>query len=149
MQALLAGKNVALRMVNAVRPWQHVLEPLGGYQQLAERLWAEPMKYAEAWNFGPREDSNQPVAWLAEQLMALWGGQNGWKPDPKRYPHEDRFLKLDSSKAFNLLDWAPRLNLAETLQWIVEWYRVFAAGGDIRKITEQQIRQYEEQMPRV
>ena len=144
MKSLLAGQNVALRMVGAVRPWQHVLEPLGGYQLLAERLWENPASCAEAWNFGPREESNQPVAWLVEQLLNAWGGEQAWRPDTEVYPHEDRMLKLDSSKAFNLLNWSPRLSLVDTLRWIVEWYRVLAAGGDIRQITEQQIRRFEE-----
>ena len=143
MKGLLAGENVALRMVGAVRPWQHVLEPLGGYQELARRLWADPAEYADAWNFGPREESNQPVARLVEQLIGAWGGESCWKPDTEVYPHEDRVLKLDSSKALHLLNWAPRLRLEEAVAWIVEWYRVLAAGGDIRKATEEQIRRFE------
>ncbi len=143
MLSLLAGRGVDLRMVDAVRPWQHVLEPLSGYQVIAERLWNEPEAFAEAWNFGPREESNLQVGELVDRLTAHWGGHSCWKPDARRYPGEDRFLKLDSSKAFNRLAWAPRLTLDETLQWIVDWYRVLAANGDIHRITEQQIQRFE------
>ncbi len=145
MAALLAGEPVALRNLTAIRPWQHVLEALSGYLLLAERLWTGGARFADAWNFGPGEDSNRPVADLAERLVELWGGDIPWMPDPAEHPHEDHYLKLDSSKARAQLGWRPRLAFDEALRWIVEWYRA-AGGGDpeaTRRVTLEQIARFE------
>lgn len=144
MRAFLEGRPVVIRSPGAIRPWQHVLEPLGGYLLLAERLWERGPEFAEAWNFGPNDDDARPVAWIVEYLATRWGEGARWELDSGRHPHEAHYLKLDCSKAKNLLGWFPRLNLATALDWVVEWYRGHQRGEDMRRLTESQIARYEE-----
>ncbi len=143
VRALLAGEPVALRNVDAVRPWQHVLEALASYLELAERLVRQPDEVAGAWNFGPDEDSHRTVADLVERLVELWGDPVPWMPDGRPRIPEDRHLWLDSTRARERLGWRPRLSFDETLQWIVEWHRAVAARpGVAREITLEQIARY-------
>ena len=143
LRAFSKREPVRLRSPDAVRPWQFVLEPLSGYLALAERLYRDGPAFAEGWNFGPPDEDAKPVKWIVEKLAASWGDGARWEVDTGHHPHEAHFLKLDSSKARQQLGWAPRLRLAEALEWVVEWYREHAAGGDVRKKTEQQIERYE------
>jgi CDP-glucose 4,6-dehydratase len=143
LQAFAAGRPVAIRNPRAVRPWQHVLEPLAGYLLLAEHLHGEGPAWAEAWNFGPDEADARPVQWLVERLAALWGEKAAWQADPAQHPHEAGLLRLDCSKARTRLGWRPRLDLDTALQWTVEWYRVHRAGGDLRAACLEQIKRYD------
>jgi CDP-glucose 4,6-dehydratase len=143
MNTILEKRSPIIRYPNAIRPWQHVLEPLRGYLKLAEKLWYQENKYAGAWNFGPNDDAAQPVSWVADYLIKLWGEGACWKIDPMQNLHEATYLKLDSSKAKNFLQWSPKINLPTTLEWIVKWYRAYLANKDMRKITEDEIMQYE------
>lgn len=143
VNAFQAGRKVELRHPDAIRPWQFVLEPLNGYLDLAERLWSDPMAFASGWNFGPREEDVRPVAWLANALAARWGELAGWEFDATHHPHEATHLTLDCSKAQRLLKWQPALPLDETLDWIVEWYRTYFSGGDVRSVTLHQIEQFQ------
>lgn len=123
LRAIAAGKPAQIRQPEAIRPWQHVLEPLAGYMRLAERLWAEGPAFGEAWNFGPADDEARPVSWIADRLVGLWGDGASWERDGAEHPHETHALRLDSSKARQRLGWKPRLRLAEALEWIVTWNR--------------------------
>jgi CDP-glucose 4,6-dehydratase len=143
IRAFSKAEQVRLRSPNAIRPWQFVLEPLSGYLLLAERLFREGPRFAEGWNFGPPDEDAKTVQWIVKQLAEQWGERAGWQVDEGTHPHEAHFLKLDSSKARAHLSWAPRLRLAEALQWIVEWYRNYAAAGDVRAQTLAQIERYE------
>jgi CDP-glucose 4,6-dehydratase len=143
IRAFSKGEQVRLRSPGAIRPWQFVLEPLSGYLLLAERLFSQGPKFAEGWNFGPPDEDAKTVQWIVEKLAGDWGERAGWQVDRASHPHEAHFLKLDSSKARARLDWAPRLRLGEALEWIVEWYRDYAAAGDIRARTVAQIERYE------
>ncbi len=143
MQAWLAGTPAIVRNPNAVRPWQHVLDPLYGYLILAEKLWVEGPKYAEAWNFGPSEDDTKPVSWIVSQLSQMWGQEAKWKLDHGVHPHEAACLRLDCSKARFKLDWKPRMNLGLALDWITEWYKEYRHKNDMRKISVEQIGRYE------
>jgi CDP-glucose 4,6-dehydratase len=143
MKAFLAGQSCLIRNPLAIRPWQFVLEPLRGYLMLAERLAEHPTKYASGWNFGPAETDTQPVSSIATKLAQLWGDPASWIHDTGVHPHEDRCLKLDISKAKAYLGWYPLLPLDEALDWIVEWYRAFRAGDDLRKLVQIQIEQYQ------
>lgn len=143
LTALAAGRRPRIRSPRAVRPWQHVLEPLAGYLRLAERLWEDGDAFASGWNFGPAEDDAREVAWLVDRLCAAWGGEAGWKRDPESGPHEATHLRLDPARARARLGWSPRLPLATALDWVVEWHRAHAAGGDVRALTEAQISRYE------
>jgi len=140
--ALEAGREVELRFPQAIRPWQHVLDPLAGYLQLAERLHDDGEPYAEAWNFAPNEDDARTVGWLVERLQRAWGVEPGWRPQEGPRPHEHIYLKLDASKARAELDWRPRLPIAATVEWVVEWYRAFHGGADARQLVVDQIERY-------
>jgi len=143
MRAFLVGKPCLIRNPSAIRPWQFVLEPLRGYLTLAERLVEAPSRFGSAWNFGPVDTDAKPVAWIAGKLARSWGEGACWVQDSAIHPREARFLKLDASKAKAELDWHPVLPLGPALGWIVEWYRAFQQGQDLRARTLAQIECYE------
>lgn len=143
MSAIMDNRPVIIRSPNATRPWQHVLEPLNGYLCLAERLWEEGPKFAQAWNFGPNGEEVKTVSWIVEYLTDAWGDGACWELDAAQHPHEDTYLKLDCSKARTLLGWAPKLDLSTALEWIVEWYRGYQQNENMRSLTEEQIRRFE------
>ena len=132
MNSLLKGQPTLIRKPQATRPWQHVLEPLNGYLMLAERLFNDGHQFASGWNFGPSEENERTVGWIIERLYALWSADFEWEHDRNPAPPESGFLKLDASKAHAYLGWRPKLDLETTLEWIVNWYRRYEAGEDVR-----------------
>ena len=142
IRAFQRCQPVTIRHPEAVRPWQHVLEPLSGYLLLAERLRMEGVSFAEGWNFGPSEEDAWPVRRLAERLAALWGEGAGWRQDGDPHPHEAHYLRLDCAKAHERLDWRPRWDLARALAETVAWYRAQQSGEDVRAVTLAQIESY-------
>lgn len=140
--ALIAAQRPLIRYPHAIRPWQHVLDPLSGYLLLAEHLWTGGFEFAEAWNFGPSEHSICSVASLVERICALWGRSGGWHCDVSEPLHEAVYLKLDSSKARTRLGWQPRWSLETALVKTIEVYRVFADGGNVGEIVRRQIEEY-------
>jgi CDP-glucose 4,6-dehydratase len=138
MRAALAGDQVRVRNPNSIRPWQHVLNPLGGYLVLAQSLWDSP-EQAAGWNFGPPDDDARPVGWIVERMAELWPAELRWAFDDGPHPHEARYLKLDSSRARTRLGWRPRVGLDAALSSIVEWYRALSEGADMRAVTLGQI----------
>ena len=142
MQAIAAGQAVVIRSPHAIRPWQHVLEPLSGYLRLAQKLYEEGPVWAEGWNFGPNDEDAKPVQWLVEQLIKKWGDGASWKTDTNQQPHEAHYLKLDCSKAKLRLHWTPRWSLDTALDAIVEWQRAYLQQADMRLLTLQQIKSY-------
>jgi len=143
LRALDAGKPLSIRSPNAVRPWQHVLEPLSGYLILAEKLYEKGESFAEAWNFGPNEEDAKSVEWIVKQLCAQTPGAR-WEIANAMQPHEAGLLKLDSSKAKSKLDWAPRWNLETALSKTTEWHQAWRNREDMAAITSQQIHAYQE-----
>jgi CDP-glucose 4,6-dehydratase len=143
MRAFLAGSACLIRNPSAIRPWQFVLEPLRGYLLVAERLTKDPAAVSSGWNFGPADSDAQPVASIADELARLWGGGALWSHDAGMHPREAHYLKLDASKAKAGLDWHPALSLQPALEWIVEWYRAYQSGANLREITRNQIERYE------
>ena len=143
MRSFAAAEPVVIRRPDALRPWQHVLDPLAGYLRLAERLVSQPEEHAEAWNFGPGADDARRVADVVDRLTELWGAGARWEHDDAEHPHEAGLLQVDASKARARLGWRPRLSLDETLAWTVEWYRRFGAGEDAAVISVEQIERYE------
>ena len=138
VQAFMNGNAPLIRSPHAVRPWQHVLEPLAGYLALCEVAWAGGAD--EGWNFGPRRDDAKPVSWIADRLVQLWGGKAHWTLDNNAgHPHEAAYLSLDIAKAGAELDYAPRWNLDDALTSIVAWYKAYAAGEDMGRVTGEQI----------
>ena len=132
LRALDRGEVVRIRNPESTRPWQHVLEPLGGYLRLAQALVAEGQAVAEGWNFGPREEDAWPVRRIVERLAGGSSHEHGWTMDEGPHPHEARYLKLDVSKARARLGWAPRWSLEDALDRILAWHRVWRDGGDPR-----------------
>lgn len=143
LRSIVAGSPVKIRRPNAIRPWQHVLEPLSGYLLLAEKLASAGARYATAWNFGPDDADAKPVRWLTENLIERWGPPARWEPDDAAYQHEAHFLRLDCHQARADLGWKPRLPLPQALDWIVEWHQALAAGEDMRSLCLAQISRYE------
>ncbi len=148
VRGFLSGKPVRIRRPNAIRPWQHVLEPVHGYLMLAEKLLnptPEAAHFATAYNFGPSQEDARPVAWIAERMTRFWGGEASWvlDEDPNS-PHEATYLKLDTSRAFADLHWAPALRLDTALEWLVEWYRTWQRSPErMRSLTLSQIERYQ------
>lgn len=142
MRAITQGKSVNIRSPQAIRPWQHVLEPLSGYLVLARKLYEEGPGYAEGWNFGPNDDDARPVKWIVESLTKTWGQGASWLLDSDNHPHEAHYLKLDCSKAKARLGWQPRWHLEEALGAIIDWHRAYREGRDMRELTLRQIRAY-------
>ena len=143
MRAFIKGESCLIRSPSAIRPWQFVLEPLRGYLLLAEGLSRAPAQYSSGWNFGPVDFDAKPVSWIADKLSELWGEGASWTRDMAVHPHEAHYLKLDASKANTCLNWRSLLPLATALEWIVEWYRLFAAQGDLRMAVISQIERYQ------
>jgi CDP-glucose 4,6-dehydratase len=143
IQGFLAHKTVKIRRPRAIRPWQHVLEPVMGYLQLAEKLLSKDEKYASAFNFGPAEEDAQPVQWIVERMVSLWGEDAQWELDADEGVHEAGYLKLDASKARTQLGWQPKLSLEDALEWLVEWYKAWQSGADLHTLTLEQIARYE------
>ena len=143
LSAFAQGRTAHIRNPNAIRPWQHVLEPLSGYLSLCERLYRNPSDFSGAWNFGPREEDAQPVRWVVEQLAATWGANATWDFDTSEQPHEARYLKLDISKACTELHWRPRWSLGQALEKTVAWYRPHSDGAVTRDLTIEQIETYQ------
>ena len=143
LRALEQHKPVQIRNPHAIRPWQHVLEPLSGYLLLAECLFEHGQQYAEGWNFGPRDEDAQQVNWIVQRLCQEWGGESSWELQPGEHPHEAHYLKLDISKANQRLLWSPRWSLQDALAKISEWHKAWLAGSNMRTISLQQISDYE------
>ena len=151
---LVRGYNdrtpAVIRRPSAVRPWQHVLEPLSGYLEIAERLVTQGREYAEAWNFGPRLDDVQPVRWVADRFTGYLGEGASWRTDESASKeHEATFLSLDISKATSRLDWQPQWTLDTALDVTARWYSEFADGAashSARMLCERDLARFEEEM---
>lgn len=142
LNAFSNGKAVEIRSPHAIRPWQHVLEPLSGYLTVAEHLYNDGPEFAEGWNFGPRDEDAQPVEWLVEKLVQQWGDDASWYLSEGEHPHEAHYLKLDCSKAKMRLNWQPIWGLEETLGRIVDWQKAWLDGKDIKQHTLSEIKLY-------
>lgn len=143
LAAFATDKQVLIRNPHAIRPWQHVLEPLRGYLMLAERMYIAGADFSQAWNFGPNDDDAKEVAWIVDRIASIWGPNAAWALDKRDHPHEAGYLKLDISKARNRLGWHPLLNLGTSLEYIIGWHKGIGDGASPRDQTLQQIRQYQ------
>ena len=141
LNGFASGVSVAIRHPDAVRPWQHVLEPLCGYLLLAERLVGDGQAFAGAWNFGP-DEADVSVAMLAERMRARYGAAARWHRDGGPHPHEAKLLALDSTRARTRLGWGPRMDVAAALDATIAWDQAWRAGADMRAVCAGQIAAY-------
>ncbi len=142
IRSITAGQNVKIRSPFAIRPWQHVLEPLSGYLTLAAKLYSEGAAYAQGWNFGPDDSDAKNVEWITKTICEMWGSGASFEIDTNPQPHEANYLKLDCSKAKAELGWFPKWNIKTTLKSIVDWNKAYILGENIREVTINQINQY-------
>ena len=149
VKACEAGTPVALRYPQAVRPWQHVLDPLAGYLMLAQSMLLDPARAPAALNFAPDAESFRSVCDLVQAFTARWGGRPGWRFDTDEHPHEASLLTLDASRARSLLGWRPLLSFDEAVTWTADWYRAFWNGDDVALVTRQQIDAFSQRLDRL
>ena len=142
MNAFANNEKLLIRNPNSIRPWQHVLEPLFGYLILCQQLINNPTIFSGAWNFGPNYEDTQPVSVLADIVVESWGDNAEWGHNNEVHPHEANYLKLDCSKAKNILKWNPVWSLDEALVETVKWYKAFYNNEDMSKFTLNQIKKY-------
>jgi len=141
IRSITESRALKVRNPNAIRPWQHVLEPLSGYLILAQKLYENKGDYAEAWNFGPGEDDVKSVSWIVDYLNTQFGGFQ-WELDDDDQPHEANYLKLDCLKASQRLNWSPKWKLPEALRAIVEWQKGYLENLDMELLMIEQIKKY-------
>jgi CDP-glucose 4,6-dehydratase len=142
VRAVGAGEPVRVRNPEAVRPWQHVLNPLSGYLALAQALWSSE-EVAGAWNFGPALEDARTVGWIVGRLEEHWAGALRWETDGEPGPPEAGHLALDSTRAAEGLGWRPAWDLEEALARVVQWHRALDSGADARQTTVSQIEQFD------
>ena len=143
IKSIINGEQLRIRYPRAVRPWQHVMEPLCGYMALARRLYLEGPAYSGAWNFGPDPESIKTVEWIVGRLFKYFEKDCNYIADTYGNPHEAGCLKLDSSKAKQLLGFRPRFDLEQALQKTVHWTNAFLGKADMLQVTLEQIDEYE------
>jgi len=140
LSAVASDTNLELRYPNSVRPWQHVLEPLIGYIMLARRLYDDPLKFSEAFNFGPSSDDNKSVREVVRSVLSWWGPHaTSVSEQGNQDLHEAGFLRLDSTKAREVLGWHPQLDFDSAIGATVAWHRAYLQGQDMHLFTKQQI----------
>jgi CDP-glucose 4,6-dehydratase len=146
LRAIAENRPVVIRNPQAVRPWQHVLEPLGGYLTLAEKLFLNGETFTEAWNFGPDDEDAKPVQWIIDRFTQQWGGGASWQRDHADHPHEAHYLKLDCSKARTRLGWQSKWILTQALEKIIAWHKAHDGGADMREFSLKQIAAFQAQI---
>jgi len=146
MRAAFEGRGVQIRHPDAVRPWQHVLDCLGGYLLLSESVWNDPGR-SGGWNFGPADSDARSVRWVLDRIEALWDGGIHWEATGDDDLHEAHVLRLDCSKARLELGWHPRWDVEQAVQYVVDWYRRYREGGDVRECALDQITAFESAKP--
>lgn len=150
IKALWENKPLVVRNPYAIRPWQHVLEPLSGYLLLAQRLYQDGSAFVGGWNFGPNDEDARPVIWVVKKIAELWENNVCWVTNqvehslPGEYSHEARYLKLDCSKAKSILGWFPQWDLKLALEKTIDWYKAYFNQEDILKVSMEQIQSFEE-----
>ncbi|MCK9401176.1 MAG: CDP-glucose 4,6-dehydratase [Bacteroidales bacterium] len=142
IRAIMRGEKVKIRSPYAIRPWQHVLEPLSGYLALCEKLYTAGPAFAEGWNFGADDSDAKNVEWITHKICELWSNGAAYELDSTPQPHEASYLKLDCSKAKAELGWIPKWDIETTLRSIVDWNKAWLNGEDVRSVSEKQIDEF-------
>lgn len=143
LRSIINNEELIIRNPNAIRPWQHVMEPLNGYLTLGEKLYAEGSAFSGAWNFGPDSVNIQPVYRLVNKLFELWGKEKQYILNTEGNPHETSCLKLDSSKAHQMLNYTPKYDIEKAIEITVAWNKAFLSGKDMNSLTLDQISEFE------
>ncbi len=143
IRAFEAGTPLSVRNPASTRPWQHALEPIGGYLLLAARMLAEPGAHADAYNFGPDAGAVYDVGGLCDMAAWAWGPGASWEQVGHAGGHEAGLLALDSSRARKALGWRPVLTVEEAVEWTVGWYRARFDGADMAVFSAGQVAEYE------
>jgi CDP-glucose 4,6-dehydratase len=143
VRALLTGNNMEIRNPASIRPWQHVLEPLGGYLLLARKMYADPERFSEPWNFGPDYKGNKTVKEVVKEFMKNAGNKGYSERSEKSSRHEAEILSLDISKARKRLGWKPVLSFEDSIKMTAEWYMAQSEGKNMREFSIDQIKYYE------
>ena len=133
---------IKIRNPESIRPWQFVLDPLFGYLRLVEKMWDDGVKFSQGWNFGPTIDEEKTVRWITEFTKRQIDEKINFEKDISSQPHEEKYLRLDCSKAINQLDWKSKMGLENTLLWTINWYKEFMKGNNMKKFTESQIDEF-------
>jgi CDP-glucose 4,6-dehydratase len=144
IRSLLANRPIKIRNPESVRPWQHVLEPLGGYIVLAEKMLEDPHKYSEAWNFGPGYNGNRTVKDLTCEVIKNWGKGEWELMEENHKNYEHGLLSLDISKARQILGWNPFLSFEESIKMTVDWYKAQSEKKNMQEFSLKQIELYRE-----
>lgn len=142
LKAFENSKSVIIRNPQAIRPWQHVLEPVSGYLKLVENLYDEKDFFSQAWNFGPKDEDSKSVEWIVEELSKQWGEDASWSVDTSSNPHEANFLKLDISKSLSNIDWSPTWSINEAIEMTVSWHKAWLHKEDIKLKSLDQINMF-------
>lgn len=143
VKSLSEKKDIIIRNPSAVRPWQHVMEPLAGYMQLALSLQQDVYKYSGGWNFGPQTEDNFSVLELSKIAINIWGEGNINISQDANAPHEAHLLRLDISKAVGELKWSPKMRAEEAIRRTIRWYKAFYCGSDVKKLVEEDLKYYQ------
>lgn len=143
IRALANNKSVVIRSLNALRPWQHVLEPLYGYLLLSQKLYEENYDFVGPWNFGPDDNDVKSVGWIVKKTSEIWGDDLLIDAKIDKNLHEAEYLKLDCSKARTILNWKPLWQLDKALEKTIEWYKLYYKNANMIDITSKQIEEYE------
>tara|TARA_B100001093_G_scaffold479183_1_gene507983 strand:- start:936 stop:2036 length:1101 start_codon:yes stop_codon:yes gene_type:complete len=143
IHSFMTKQPLEIRYPKAVRPWQYVLEPLSGYILLARKLMQDPQTFQSAWNFGPNEKGAKEVLWIVKKMALLWGEDANWTINQNQNPHEAKNLKLDITKAKEILGWHPIVGLNYALESIVRFHRAHQASENIKKYCLDQIEEFE------
>ena len=146
VNACIKHQNIFLRYPNALRPWQHVLEPLSAYLILAKQLYESPPSYTQAWNFGPHEEQGRTVSWLTDTIIQCWGSRIKWIQNLNLCEYETNLLRLNSTKANQLLGWKPQWSIETAIVKTVEWYKSYFKEENMQKITLSQINAFQKKL---
>lgn len=134
--------NIKIRNPESTRPWQFVLDPLFGYITLAEKMWNEGKEFSQGWNFGPTQDEEKPVKWIIEYIKKHINEKMNLDTDESIQPHEEKYLRLDCSKAINELEWRSKMTLEKTLLYTLNWYKEYMKNSDMKEFSERQIDEF-------
>ena len=143
------GKTLSIRNPTAVRPWQHVLEPLNGYMSLAQNLYTDGFLYASGWNFGPDDSDNISVQDIVNLIIENWPNDVSWKTNESKIKHEANLLKLNCDKAKSLLGWKPIWSASKAIEKTILWHSALSANKDMYEFSLSQINEYNQEYKKI